>query len=444
MQAGHAGMAAIAHDLRATDVHPPLYFWLVAIWRDAFGHGLFVARLFSVLPGLGALALTGVIARTARVPPVPAMLLTLGCYGFTYTSVVARGFALALLLLLGGVAGLLHGRRLWHFVLAGALLGAATLTNYLAVFAALACLLATGLEVVLPHRGGTSAPGGVGASGRAIAVFLGFLAFIPADLWWFLAQRNARPGQFPPFSLTQSLARLAVRFTGDILGGLPLYLPGVASMGLTALLGLLVIWLIARVVWRWRHIGIAHARTLFGLAALAPPVGLLVLGAIFNNTPIEVRYLTFSTPFAGLLLAGALDRGTAIVLLAVQAAAIAGLMLAPQTMQPARAAAHAAAALVQDGVVLLPRGNDGVGVVGAFAIEAPPALPLLVIPALASPEEIRARIQPWHRVVLALLEQDAGSRAASAAMRQALTDPGWREVAHDANVAVYVRTGVGG
>jgi hypothetical protein len=206
---------------------------------------------------------------------------------------------------------------------------------------------------------------------------------------------------------------------------------------------LLLIWLIARIAWRWPEIGTPRARMLFGLTALAPPIGLLSLGAIFNNTPIEVRYLMFSTPFVGLLLAGALRLRGTVMLLAVQAAALAGLMLAPQTMQPARAAARAAAAWVQDGVVLLPRGNDGVGVVGAFAIEAPPALPLLLIPALASPEQIRARIRPWHRVVLALLEQDAASRAASAAMRSALQVPGWREVAHEANIAVYVRVGQG-
>ncbi len=172
--------------------------------------------------------------------------------------------------------------------------------------------------------------------------------------------------------------------------------------------------------------------------------GLLALGAIFNNTPIEVRYLTFSTPFVGLLLAGALGAARRSVVLAVQAASIAGLMLAPQTMQPMRAAAHAAAVLVEDGVVLLPRGNDGVGVVGAFAIEAPPALPLLLIPAGVTPDQIRIRIRPWHRVVLALLEQDAASRAASDAMRLALTDPGWREVARGPNVAVYELIGDGG
>jgi hypothetical protein len=154
-----------------------------------------------------------------------------------------------------------------------------------------------------------------------------------------------------------------------------------------------------------------------------------------------VRYLTFSTPFAGLLLAGALGTRGAAVLLIVQAASIAGLMLAPQTMQPARAAAHAAAALVEDGVVLLPRGNDGVGVVGAFAIEAPPALPLLLIRAGETPVDIRARIAPWRRVVLALLDQDASSRAAGEAMRRALTEPDWRPVARGPNVEVYERIG---
>jgi hypothetical protein len=443
IQAGHAGLAEIARDLRATDVHPPLYFWLVAMWRDAFGSGLFVARLLSVLLGLGALTMTGLIARSARVPPVLAMLLTLGCYGFTYTSVVARGFALALLLLLAGVAGVLRGRRTWHFAAAGGLLGAATLSNYLSVFAALACLMATAREVVGPCLMRKAPTAGGRTLRQAIALLLGFLAFMPADLWWFLAQRDARPGQFPPFSLTGSLLRLAVRFTGDILGGLPLYVPGVASNGVTIGLGLLLFWLLGCVVRRWRHICAPRARLLFALAALAPPAGLLVLGAIFNNTPIEVRYLTFSTPFIGLLLAGALSVRGAAVLLTVQACALAGLMLAQPTMQPARAAAHAAAAMVQDGVVLLPRGNDGVGVVGAFAIESPPALPLLLIPALAAPEQIRAVLRPWHRVVLVLLEQDAASRAASASMRRALADPAWREVAHEANVALYLRADTG-
>jgi hypothetical protein len=435
LQSGTASMTMIARDLRTTDVHPPLYFWLVAAWRAAFGPDLFVARLLSVAFGLGSLALTGVIARLARLPPAWAIVLTLGCYGFTYTSVVARGFALAQLLLLGGVACLLTGRRPWWFAFAGVLLGAATLTNYLAVFASVACL--AGFCLTADWRGA--------AMRRPLAAIGGFLIFIPADLWWFLAQRGSREGQFPPFSLGGSLARLAVRFSGDILGGLPLYVHGAASVALTAGLGLLLIWLVSRVAWRWREIGTRRARIMFALAALAPPTGLLVLGALFNSTPIEVRYLTFSNPFVGLLLAGALEIRGGAILLGVQAASIAGLMLSPQTMQPARAAARAAAAhmgvMPGDGVVLLPKGNDGVGVVGGFAIEAPPALPLLLVSRGETAEQIRAGVDGWRRVVLVSLEQDDASQAESAAMRRALTGPGWREVARGPNVAVYERSG---
>ncbi|MGD0431563.1 MAG: glycosyltransferase family 39 protein [Acetobacteraceae bacterium] len=440
LQSGTASFSEIADDLRVTDVHPPLYFWLVSIWRRVLGSDLFTARLLSVVLGLGSLTLVGAIARQAQVKPVWAMVLTVGFYGFTYTSVVARGFALAQLLLLGGVVGLLTGRRCWHFVLAGALFGAATMSNYLAAFAAGACLVAVGWNS-RPFRLFNVMRGGRTPIHHVIAAVLGFLVFVPADLWWFLAQRGSRRDQFPPFSLGRSLARLAARFAGDLLGGLPLYVPGAASAVVAAALGLLLLWLIARIVWRWRHIGNPRARSMFALGALGPAAGLLALGAIFNNTPIELRYLTFSTPFVGLLLAGVLGWRDGGVLLAVQAASIAGLMLAPQTMQPARATAQAAAAWVEDGVVLLPRGNDGVGVVGAFAIEAPPALPLLLIRPDDTPARILARVAPWHRVVLALLDQDASSHAASEAMRLALTTQDWREVARGSNVAVYERTG---
>ena len=130
------------------------------------------------------------------------------------------------------------------------------------------------------------------------------------------------------------------------------------------------------------------------MAAAAPPIGLLLLGFTFDNAPIELRYLAFATPFIGLLLAAALPRHIRHAVLAVQAIALLGLMTRPETMQPARATAIAAASLAGDGVVLLPRGNDGVGIVGAFAVEAPPTLRLLVIGRDASVRgDSRARLR---------------------------------------------------
>ena len=427
-QAGGATLSEIGRDLRVTDVHPPLYFWLLSLWRAVFGPELFAARLLSVGLALGALACTGAIARQVRIPPSRAMLLTLGCYAFAYTGAIARGFALAQFLLLAGYLCLSSPPRYWRFVLGGLCLGAASFSNYLAVFVACATLAAA-IPRALALRAWTS----------AIAALVGFCLFLPLDLLWFLAQRGSRTGQFPPFSAIDSLFRLAARGAGAILGGLPLYVGEPASQILAAALGLLLlvtVWRIAR--------GLVWTRdTPLVLAVIATPAGLLLLGALFDNTPIEIRYLAFAMPFAALLAATTGPRLTGI-LLTVQAASLAGLMLAPQTMQPARAAAWAAASLAGEGIVLLPRGNDGVGVVGAFAIESPPDPRLLLIRPGETPSAIRARAAPHRRVVLALLEQDDASRAAATAMRQAFDDPGWREVARRPHLAVYERIGDGG
>ena len=159
LQAGHASLIAIARDLRTTDVHPPLYFWAVALWRrlvgsglvgsglfgsGLFGSGLLAARLLSVVCGVAALAAVGVVARRTGVPAVPAMLLTLGCYGFAYTGAVARGFALAQAMTLCGVATLLSGGGRRRSMVGGMLLGAATFANYLAVFVAAVAVVAAG------------------------------------------------------------------------------------------------------------------------------------------------------------------------------------------------------------------------------------------------------------------------------------------------------------
>jgi hypothetical protein len=171
-------------------------------------------------------------------------------------------------------------------------------------------------------------------------------------------------------------------------------------------------------------------------AVAATPVGLLLLGVVFNNTPIELRYLSFGLPFVALLAAGSLKPRLLAVILTVQAVSIAGLMVSPGTMQPARAAATAAANLGSDPIVLVPAGNDGVGIVGAFGIEAPPALLLLLI---RPGDPIASRLAPYHRIALASLNQDRDSTEAVAASRAVLTQPTWHRVAIGSNLEVYER-----
>jgi hypothetical protein len=83
--------------------------------------------------------------------------------------------------------------------------------------------------------------------------------------------------------------------------------------------------------------------------------------------------------------------------------------------------------------VLLPRGNDGVGLVGAFGIEAPAALKLRLV----RPGEAVA--VPGNRVVLVLLGRDRDSAATLPALRASVSAPGWRRVATGSHVEVYAR-----
>jgi hypothetical protein len=462
-QAGHAGWAAIARDLRATDVHPPLYFWAVSLWREACGPGLFAARLLSVLCGVVSLGLTGRIARQCGLRPEVAMLATLGCYGFVYTNAIARGFAAAEVLTLAGVT-LLLGRRP---VPAGLMLGAACGCNYLAVFVAAAAVVSA-------------------RAWRAVPAAAPFLAL---DAWFFAAQHGSRPDQFPPFALGPGLLRLAEYQVAAVFGGLPLYVDGWLRVAVGAAVGLaaagLAAWIAAARPWQ----GGTGVRLALAAAA-APPAGLLLLGAVFDNTPIELRYLSFGLPFIGLLVAFGLSGGVAgsshfsswpglsgppvparaatggpdkpghdakrtpgrnvrqrslrqprviaplLLLLALQTASIAGLLFAPRTMQPARAAAAEAAGLARGGIVLLPRGNDGVGIAGAFGIEAPAALPLLLV---RRDDPAAERVVSWRRVVVVTLAQDRESAATLPALRANLGAANWRRVATGSNTEVYER-----
>jgi uncharacterized membrane protein len=362
LQAPQASIATIAHNLRATDVHPPLYFWTVAAWRRLAGNSLFEARLASVLFGIITLSLVATIARSAGIPATPAVLLTVGCYGFAYTGAIARGFAMAQMLSLAGVALLINARpRPWFSLAAGVLLGAATFANDLAAFVACAALFWLTLEPPLPQAG-ESLPrtrSGVGANRRVrvLLAFLGFALWLPADLWFFLAQRQSRAGQFASFEPISALGRLAQYAGATLFGGLPLYTDGIARTAVTTVLAVLLVALIALTIQHRHRIATPAVRLLFALCAAAPPVGLMLLGLTFDNTPIELRYLAFATPFLALLLAVALPRYVRHVVLAVQAIALVGLMTRPETMQPARATATAAASLARNGVVLLPHGK---------------------------------------------------------------------------------------
>ena len=411
------GPWAIDHNLRHTDVHPPLYFWTVWAWRTLWGPDLGVTRLLSVGFSLGALTSVAAIAAEAGFPVVTSLLLTLGCYGFVETGIVARGFAMTQCLLLLGLLLTLRGARAnaASAFAAGAALGAACLTNYLAAFPAATAALWFGWR-----------------RPRHLALLLlGLMPFIAADVSFFLDQRNSRIGQFPSFAWGPMGAAMAHALAGAVLGGLPLYLPaGLPRTGAGALLGLALAALLLLPVLRWRHLGAGGPRLLLGMVTFATPAGLLLMGLAAHTVPVEIRYFAFALPPLALLLAASLaslappwpPRILAVVLM-VQAASIAGLISRPETMQPEGAAARQAFREVGDyGLVLLPRGNDGVGIVAAFLTAAPDGMHVLLVDPASRLIPLRQATAAWPVVTAARIAVDRESSRTLPLLTDALRD----------------------
>ena len=440
LYAGHASLAQIVHDLRNGDVHPPLYFWALELWRHAFGPSWLAARLLSVLCAVAALAALGWLAALAEIPVVPAMLLALFTYGFAYTGIVARGFAMAQFLNVFGLACLFFAvakSRQSYALAAGIAFGAAASANYLAIFTAFAALF--WLILARPRW-------------RFLILAVGgLLPFLLADAWFFVAQRASRTGQFAAFSWRHALPLLAKDAGATLFGGLPVY---AGALAVPVTIGLLILAVLCGVaiIRAWRP-----PFALFALAAAAPPAGLLALGVVFHNTPIEIRYLAFATPFLASLAAAALPRPLLIALLTVQACAIVGLAIAPATMQSQGAAARAAAALATPHtLVLVPFGNDGVGIPGPFLAAAPDNLSILLIgpdqnggkrfafPPYAVPvgrksAALSATLTDDPEIILAKTTGDDASRAAIAqAEAYFAANPCWQPAQQSALLALYL------
>jgi hypothetical protein len=270
----------------------------------------------------------------------------------------------------------------------------------------------------------------------ALASWIAFTAFLALAFWFFIAQKGSRAGQFSPFELLPALSRIARYGAANLTGGLPRYVSETARPFVTTILaiGLCLIGFHA-----------TRSRGLLLRAAIATPLGLLALGAVFDNTPIELRYLSCSVPFVALMVASVVHcrRRMLAAVLAVQTLSVAGLIERPETMQPAKATAAAAVAIGDADLVVLPRGNDGIGIVGAFAREAPADMKLLVVGPDQTPDAIRARAAGFRRIVLATIAVDTDSQAAVPAMRAAFTGPDWRPVAFGFNVVAYERVANG-
>ncbi|MGB7434820.1 MAG: glycosyltransferase family 39 protein [Candidatus Acidiferrum sp.] len=135
-----ANLVKILYELYEQDVHPPLYFWTLALWRVAFGPSLEVARWLSALFTAGTLALLYRVARDLRMkwPIVPGVIYAVSAVGLRY-AYNARPYAMVSFLIV--LTFFLAGRKSrWTGVCAAACIA----THYFAALCVVPILLLEG------------------------------------------------------------------------------------------------------------------------------------------------------------------------------------------------------------------------------------------------------------------------------------------------------------
>lgn len=121
----------------ASDVHPPVYYWILKLWSGWFGYNEFAMRSLSVVFGAVALIFAWLLVRKwfgRRVAATTLALLVITPFFIRYsqemrmyTLVAAIGFAATYVLTLAD-----KSKKTWQWVIYGLLVGIGMLTHYYA------------------------------------------------------------------------------------------------------------------------------------------------------------------------------------------------------------------------------------------------------------------------------------------------------------------------
>ena len=268
----------ITFDLLHQDVHPPLYFWVLAIWRVMLGPSLEAARSLSVVLLLGTCLLLYGLARQSKMkwPWIPVAIYAFGCAGVLYAW-DARPYAMASFLILLTQA-LARKRSRWTGICAAASIA----THYFAALCVVPILIVTAVKAWNQNRAWVRQTALTFACGVAPLLFLLRTHF------------HARPDQYTGLGpMPQELFAL---LRGSIADALPSsWLPGWSFV--LIMIGALAL---AGIRWSWKS-----GDHLVPLGYLGFLCGLFLLSAATNKSlekmPVEY-YAGIAAPWLAMLV----------------------------------------------------------------------------------------------------------------------------------------------
>jgi hypothetical protein len=447
-----AGFGQVTRDLVAYDTHPPLYFWLIILWRDLVGPDHLATRAFSVLCFAAAIPVAWYLARLARVPPVPAIACTFLSYALLYPATLARAYSLAELLVLLGAAGLAlvlrqdrtpdRAPRLAIAAASGFALGLAGFSHYLASITAGGLLGAFGLMLLLQRR--------------LLAPVMAGLGFLP-PLLAIIAMRSDQLTEdwyLEGFEPRSALQHMLETQAAALFARTPVWLDPPWRCISEWLIGIAGVIVFATIISRARSLLRDRVQAALVLAAFAIPTGLLLLAIWTDHAPFVSRYFAFGLPFLVFSFAAALGHvgvrrpGLAGVLGAYvlfwQAVGAGSQVLVPATQQEFRTIVAEAADYWKPGAVLaIPIGYDSVGKNGPYLWEAPSTWDMRIIrpthlpgPAPEDPAVPVAQFADRSRVLLVTFVEDQGQWALDG-LRPALLAAGWHKIAEEPYLEVW-------
>ena len=295
---GTPALGEVAAGLRETDVHPPVYYGLLSIWRRIAGESIETARLFSVFWSTASVIVLYLLLRAFSFARGfwPSLVYSLSS-GAVHYGHEARNYSLAMFFVM--IATFLayffrqidFDRRLHFWTLSvslAAFCGLAFQTNYLTIFPLTALFL--WCFAWAPEK-------------RRIYVIPAIILsvmFSLIGLSTLLTQLEARPNQFQKaLGFGQEIAKIVDS------NFVMLWNPVVSSSGIrwTAVGTVLVFLLLSTAYVRtaWKAIDKKLFTLMVGLA-IAPSLGLLTLDLIFNKSLGKSSYVLFGTPAIVVLL----------------------------------------------------------------------------------------------------------------------------------------------
>ncbi len=318
---GTPSLSQIATDLRETDVHPPVYYWVVSYWRRWLGFSLETARAFSLVCSVGAILVLFLLLQVGKFkyPIIPSLIFSISS-GSVFAGHEARPYALVtLIILMAALFAYLasESRNRSHLVIYSTAMalcsGIAFHVNYLAIFPVLVILLWF-LINLWPVS-------------KAVAA----LALISTIAIWFLgiptllAQISTRPDQLPGFiGVFPEIETIVKSDLAIIYYKKSLKLRWLFTIVLLILLGTRIIYIKRH----WSGINQKLFLMFLGLSG-ASSIGIFFLDLLFDKHLVDVqRYFLFAGPaFAVILTYGITPKITKKPLIMLLLILLVGLQL---------------------------------------------------------------------------------------------------------------------